>query len=86
MYPIVEKEKSIFIKCKYNERERLFEGHLPKEAATSGEREVSIASLCFQPKSLSEKRPIEVGISFGQGGNALMRIDKGRSAKGKKCG
>ena len=83
MYPIVEKEKSVFIKCNYNEREQLFEGHLPKEVAPSGEREVSIASLCFQPKLLSEKRPIQIGLSFGEGGNTLLRIDKGRRAKDK---
>ena len=83
MYPIIEKEKSVFIKCKYNEREQLFEGHLPKEVAPSGEREVSIASLCFQPKLLSEKRPIEIGLSFGEGGNTLLRIDKGGCAKAK---
>ena len=77
MYPIVEKEKSIFIKCKYNEREQLFEGHLPKDVNSPGEREDSVASLCFQPKLLSEKEPIEIGVSFGEGGNTLLRIEKG---------
>ena len=78
MYPIVEKEKSIFVKCNYNERERLFEGNLPKDISSFCEREVSIASLCFQPKLLCKKRPIEIGLSFGEGGNTLFRIDKGR--------
>ena len=79
MYPIVEKDKSLFIKCEYNERDQVFEGHLPKDVVPSGEREVSIASLSFQPKLLSEKKPIEIGLSFGEGGNTLLRIDKGRS-------
>ena len=78
MYPIVEKEKSIFVKCKYNEREKLFEGHLPKDASSAGEREVSIANVIYQPKLLSEKKPIEIGLSFGEGGNTLFRIEKGR--------
>ena len=78
MYPIVEKEKSIFVKCKYNEREKLFEGHLPKDVSSADEREVSIASVIYQPKLLSEKKPIEIGVAFGEGGNALFRIEKGR--------
>ena len=73
MYPIVEKEKSIFVKCKYNER-----GHLPKDVSSAGEREVSIANVIYQPKLLSEKKPIEIGLSFGEGGNTLFRIEKGR--------
>ena len=85
MFPIVEKEKSLFVKCNYNERERLFEGNLPKDVSSSGEREVSIASLCFQPKLLCEKKPIEIGLSFGEGGNTLIRIDKGRGTIDKKA-
>ena len=77
MKPIVEKERSFFVKCKYDEKNEFFEGHLPKEGTSLGERELSIASVSFRPKFNDEKTPIEIGLSFGQNGNVLARIEKG---------
>ena len=77
MNPIVEKERSYFVKCNYDEKNKFFEGHLPKNIAPSGEREISIASVSFQPKFNGERKPIEIGLSFGENGNVLVRLEKG---------
>lgn len=77
MNPIIEKDKSIFVKCKYNERGEFFEGYLQRDIVSSCEREVAIAGVSFQPKTLENEKPIEIGLSLGEGGNALLRIEKG---------
>ena len=77
MNPIIEKDRSFFVKCKYDEKKKFFEGYLPKDVVPSGEREISIASVSFQPKFNGEKKPIEIGLSFGKDGNVLARLEKG---------
>ena len=79
MYPIIQREKSVFVKCNYKEREKYFEGYLQKDFHSSREKEVTIASVSFQPKSFLEKDAIEIGLSIGENGNCLFQIDKGEN-------
>ena len=78
MNPLIETEKSLFIKCPYNERDKYFEGLVPKGMLSlSEEKEITLAGVSFYPKPFAESSSIEVGLSFGEGAHTLLRIDKG---------
>ena len=78
MNPVVEFEKSFFVKCSFNETNKYFEGAIPRDMVPPLlEKELSVAGISFQPALFTQEEPIEIGLSFAPHSHTLLRLEKG---------